>query len=38
MIDIEINSRREKFHHDVKESGPIFEKIIFNCYRLVGGL
>jgi len=38
MIDIEINSRREKFHNDVKESAPIFEKIIFNCYRMVGGL
>jgi len=38
MIDVEINSRREKFHNDVKESGPIFEKIIGNCYRLIGGL
>lgn len=38
MIDVEINSRREKFHNDVKESAPIFDKIITNCYRLVGGI
>ncbi len=35
MMDVEINSRREKFHNDVKESETIFKKIVSNCYRLV---
>jgi len=38
IIDVEINSRREKFHNDVKESASIFSKIVSNCYRLVGGV
>lgn len=37
VVDVEINSRREKFHNDVKESASIFRKIISNCYQLVGG-
>jgi hypothetical protein len=35
MMDVEINSRREKFHNDVKESETIFKKIVSHCYRLV---
>jgi hypothetical protein len=38
LVDVEINSRREKFHNDVKESASIFSKIISNCYSLVGGV
>jgi len=36
MMDLKINSRREKFHNDVKESEQIFLKIVANCYKLIG--
>lgn len=35
MMDVELNSRRDKFHNDVKESETIFNKIVSNCYRLL---
>lgn len=35
-LDVEIKTRREKFHKDVKDSEQIFQKIISNCYQLIG--